>query len=145
MIADLDTQNIIPQRPVLSPFLLLDDHGSRFQLPFLHYINDPAHPWVVRIGVPYGTSYWQVGDSIEQNGCYKIYVGEAKKNLVEMKYDKRLNCTIEKHKIIKLVKTSWNKSFERTLTNRKTIAERMVSSKSKLVMCCVNQEIYDIW
>ena len=65
-----------------------------------------------------------MGDSTEQNVFYKIYLGEANKNLVEMKYDKCLNCAIEKHKIIKLVKTTWNKLFARTLTNRKTIAER---------------------
>ena len=73
-IADLDLHDVIPQRPGLSPFLLLDGHGSRFQLPFLQYINNPEHPWVVCIGVPYGTSFWQVGDSTEQNGCYKMHL-----------------------------------------------------------------------
>ena len=123
-IADLDVQNVIPRQNNVSPFLLLDGHGSRFQLLFLQYINEPSHPWVVCIGVPYRTSYWQVGDSTEQNGCYKMYLGEAKKRLVEMKYDKYLNFTIGKHEIIKSVKTAWDKSFARTVTNKNAIAER---------------------
>jgi hypothetical protein len=47
----------------LCPFVLLDGHQSRFDEVFLRYINDPAHKWVVAIGVPYGTHIWQVGDS----------------------------------------------------------------------------------
>ena len=38
------------------PFLLLDGHQSRFSIPFLEYITDPAHPWKVCIGVPYDTA-----------------------------------------------------------------------------------------
>jgi len=37
---------------------------------------------VVCIGVPYGTSYWQVGDSPEQNGCYKMALTSEKAALV---------------------------------------------------------------
>jgi hypothetical protein len=50
------------------PFFLLDGHGSRFHLPFIKYINTEETRHGVSIGVPYGTSYWQVGDSSEQNG-----------------------------------------------------------------------------
>ena len=39
------------------PFLLLDGHGSRFDLHFVRYINKPQIKWNVCIGVPYGTSY----------------------------------------------------------------------------------------
>jgi len=62
-----------------TPFLLLDGHGSRLELPFLQYVNDPAHKWIVCIGVPNGTSVWQVGDSNEQNGSYKMYCSQYKK------------------------------------------------------------------
>jgi hypothetical protein len=54
------------------PFLLLDGHGSRFQLPFMRYIEDNEHKWKVCIGVPNGTAHWQVGDSAEQNGSWKM-------------------------------------------------------------------------
>ena len=43
-------------------------HGSWFDLKFLEYINAPETEWCVCIGVPYGTSLWQVGDSSQQNG-----------------------------------------------------------------------------
>jgi len=56
------------------PFLLLDGHGRRFELPFLDYINefgDKGHKWKACIGVPYGTMSWQVGDSAKQNSSFK--------------------------------------------------------------------------
>ena len=56
------------------PFLLLNVHGSRFKLPFLEYINNVEHKWMVCIGVPYGTSIWQVGDSAKQNGSFKMAI-----------------------------------------------------------------------
>ena len=69
------------------PFFLVDGHGSRFKLPFLEYINDEAHKWVVCIGVPYGMSMWQVGESKEKNGQYKTHLVEKKENYdFEYKY-----------------------------------------------------------
>jgi hypothetical protein len=65
----MDDLQLFPRDdPNVKPFLLLDGHGSRLELPFLSYVNNEEHPWVVCIGVPCGTSYWQVGDSAEQNG-----------------------------------------------------------------------------
>lgn len=59
------------------PFLLLDGHGSRTRLPFLEYITNQDHPWMVCIGVPYGTHIWQVHDSSELNGTFKIKLSKA--------------------------------------------------------------------
>jgi hypothetical protein len=57
----MDRLELFPRTdPNVKPFLLLDSHGSRLELPFLKYVNTEAHQWVVCIGVPYGTSYWQV-------------------------------------------------------------------------------------
>jgi len=53
------------QESGLNPFLLLDGHGSHFKLDFLQYINTDGTKWECCIGLPYGTSYWQVGDSSE--------------------------------------------------------------------------------
>jgi len=58
---------------------LLDGHGSWPELPCLQYINNPDHEWVVRIGVPYGTSYWKVAFLSAQNGSYKMALLTAKK------------------------------------------------------------------
>ena len=76
---------MFPRVDGVHPFLLLDGHGSRLELPFLNYINSPEHKWVVCLGVPYGTSYWQVGNSAEQNGSYKMAITKAKRMLVNKK------------------------------------------------------------
>ena len=81
----MEELDLFPRTDGLKPFLLLDGHGSRLELPFLQYINSPNHEWVVCIGVPYGTSYWQVGDSSEQNGSYKMALTKCKKELVMKK------------------------------------------------------------
>ena len=57
------------------PLLLLDGHESHFKLEFLEYVNEvnsEGHKWTACIGVPYRMIYWQVGDSVEQNGSFKI-------------------------------------------------------------------------
>jgi hypothetical protein len=54
------------------PFFLLDRHGNRFDLKFLEYINTSETEWIVCLGLSYGTHNWQVGDSSQQNGAYKV-------------------------------------------------------------------------
>ena len=44
------------------PVLLVDGHGSHFDMEFLQYICDENHERTIVFGVPYGTSLWQVGD-----------------------------------------------------------------------------------
>lgn len=65
MLQTIDSLGVFDRSDGVPPFLLLDGHGSRFDLTFLEYINTPCTKWNVCIGVPYGTSYWQVGDSRE--------------------------------------------------------------------------------
>ncbi len=57
MLQYMDSLNLFDRSDGIPPFLLLDGHGSRFELPFLEYIMDKGHGWKVCIGVPYGTSY----------------------------------------------------------------------------------------
>ena len=106
------------------PFLLLDGHGSRLELPFLSYINDEAHPWAVCIGVPYGTALWQVGDSSEQNGSYMMALGEYKEKLIAEKDKLDMPLTISPHEIIPMVNYAWSHSFARCIKNKKAISER---------------------
>jgi len=108
----------------LNPFLILDGHGSRFELCFLEYINNPETKWHVNIGLPYGTSYWQVGDSSQQNGQFKMALTVLKQALVTMKNDLQYPFCIEKHEVIKLVKDAWHQSFSKVLTNKTAIAQR---------------------
>jgi hypothetical protein len=82
-LAYLDSLHIFDRSTGLSPFLILDGHGSCFEFEFLEYINKAEHKWNVNIGLPYGTSYWQVGDSTEQNGCFKMALSKRKEALAK--------------------------------------------------------------
>ena len=55
----------------MKPLLLLDGHVSQWELSFLQYVNKKKTEWAVCIGVPYGTSLWQVGDSSQKMGRIK--------------------------------------------------------------------------
>jgi hypothetical protein len=89
----MDELDLFPRDDEVKPFLLLDGHGSRLELPFLQYIYGVSHEWVVCIGVPYGTSYWQVADSSEQNGSYKMALSAAKKELVKKGHVSRMHAS----------------------------------------------------
>ena len=56
---------------------------SRFSTMFLEYITNQDHLWKVSIGVLYGTSLWQIGNSYQQNGRFKIALAAYKKHLVD--------------------------------------------------------------
>ena len=61
----------------------MDVHGSRIELNFLEYINNPETKGACCIGVPYGTSLWKIGDSKEKNGLYKIASARIKKETIK--------------------------------------------------------------
>ena len=125
MLAAIDQLNVFDRSATgLNPFLLLDGHGSRFELDFLQYINSVETKWECCIGLPYGTSYWQVGDSSEQNGCFKMALTRAKQELVTKKNDAGLEFSINKTDIVGLVQIAWKRSFARVKTNIKAVAHR---------------------
>jgi hypothetical protein len=78
MLKLIDSQNVYKQKDGLQPVLVLNGHHSRLKLPFLKYINNPDHLWTVCLGAPYGTHIWQVVDSSELNGFFKIALSKAK-------------------------------------------------------------------
>jgi hypothetical protein len=100
----------------INPFILLDGHGSRFEFSFVEYIHGDRE-WTVCIGVPYGISLWQVGDSKQQNGQYKDKSKEGKENVLTMKRKHGLRFTIIKEDKMWLVHYAWDKSFARVNTN----------------------------
>jgi hypothetical protein len=61
MLESMDQRNFFDRTHGKRPFLLLDGHQSCIKLP-------------------YGTHLWQVGDSSEQNGSFKMALYKAKKN-----------------------------------------------------------------
>ena len=99
----MDHLNLFPHTNRRTPLLLLDGHGSRFEIPFLEYINAPDHKWAVVIGVPYGTALWQVGNSPEQNGNFNMMSVKAKRKIVDDKERMMIKPTIEPWEIINIV------------------------------------------
>ena len=69
----------------ISPNLLLGGHGSHLHLPFLKYVNYPSHLWADVVGVPYGTSLWQAGDSNDKNDVYKMVLARFKIYIISFK------------------------------------------------------------
>jgi hypothetical protein len=124
MLKVMDRLNVFDRADNVPPFLILDGHGSRFDLLFLQYVNAPETKWNVCIGVPYGTSYWQVGDSVQQNGCFKMALTRYKRELLTKKENRRAEFAIEKDEIVDLVARAWEDSFARVETNKTAIAER---------------------
>ncbi len=100
------------------PFLLLDGHGSRFELPFLDYVKTPENKWTVCIGVPYGTNLWQVGGSSQQNGAYKMSLATEKQKLLEKKANLQLDTRVERYDVVGLVHRAWLASFGNVESNK---------------------------
>ena len=121
----MDSFDIFPRIPGGPlPFLLLDGHGSRLQLPFLRYTNNPYHPWIVCLGLPNGTSLYQVGDAAKQNGCWKMSITKFKRYLVLFKMRMGLPHTITKTDIFPLCNRAFANSFAQVTSNRHSIADR---------------------
>ena len=90
----IDHFQLLPRTLGVLPFAMLDGHGSRLELPFLEYINNKTTEWCVCLGVPYGTAYWQVGDSKEQNGSFNMVMIDAKRKLSDLKRQSSMNETM---------------------------------------------------
>jgi hypothetical protein len=73
---------------------------------------------------PFGTSYWQVGDSSKQNGCFKMALARAKQDVVTNQKDTGLEFAINKTDNSGLVSTAWAASFVRVEKKRKSISSR---------------------
>ena len=136
-VKTLGTLEIFDRSIGITPLLLLDGHGSRMELPFLQYSNYPLHLWISLIGIPYGTSLWQVGDSTEHNGAYKMTLARIKKISIEWKEKMMITrLTIEVAEIMILVDYAWDKSFAQVKINKASIAERgWFLLNCKLLLC----------
>lgn len=119
-LAHIDSFNVFDRDNGFDPFLVLDGHHSRFELPFLKYIHDEEHLWHTCIGVPYASQWWQLADSSEVNGNYKMGTMEAKRLVFTAKQGKQL----QKTDIIPIVNQAWKKSFARLECVKKAIVRR---------------------
>jgi len=107
------------------PFLLLDGHGSRFELPFLQYITSLDHPWMVCQGVPYGTRLWQVVDSSEQNGAFKVASAKIKSEILKQRLDMMMDVpSILPTDIIPIINFAWERSFAQVESSKRAISDR---------------------
>jgi hypothetical protein len=125
MLERMDSLNLFPRAadgPL--PFLLLDGHGSRFQLPFMRYIGDTEHKWKVCIGVPNGTAHWQVGDSAEQNGSWKMATPREKRKLCRFRISMGMPLNVRPSDIVPVCNVAWKSSFARVAPNKRAIAKR---------------------
>jgi hypothetical protein len=122
ILDELDVFPRVPGGPV--PVLIIDGHESRLDPTFLIYINDDNHIWKVCLGVPYATSYWQVGDSAEQNGTFKVLWYREKAKLVSFKRDHYMPLTINGWDIMPLLNKIFFYSYGRVLTNLNATSER---------------------
>ena len=85
ILATLDALNVYDCLTGKIPYVLLNGHVSRLGLPFLEYITNPIHQWCVVIRVPYGTTLWQAGDSVEQSVTHNSPSVKEKRTTIDEK------------------------------------------------------------
>jgi hypothetical protein len=120
-----DNLGLFPRSPDLpNPFVVLDGHGSRLQLPFLKYISEESHQWHAILGLPNGTSKWQVGDSKQQNGQMKRHLVLAKRKVMQEKRIMHESTKIDRTNIIPMINVATPSGFGNVVGNKTAIAER---------------------
>jgi hypothetical protein len=122
MLRYMDQCCLFDRRDGNKPFLLLDGHHSRLEVPFLEYVNGDGHEWTCCLGVPYGTHLWQVADSPYLNGNFKTALTNAKRRLFEIKA--AIGKNFEPTDIMPLVSSAWQESFGVCSNGIKAIATR---------------------
>ena len=120
MLRTMDEYEVFDRSNGTLPFLLLDGHQSRIQLPFLNYINNKQHKWIVCIGVPYATHIWQVHDASEMNGVFKNLLAKVKREYLNHCNTPNF-CSTD---VIPLVKTAFSQSFAMKERAIKAIRDR---------------------
>ena len=69
-----------------TPFGLSDGHGSRLQLSFMEYINyttpDGLRKSIQTLRTSNANDFWQVGDSMNQNGFWTMAMATEKDALI---------------------------------------------------------------
>ena len=88
-------------------------------IEFMKYIVSEETRWYVGIGVPNGTGVWQLGDSSEQNGSFKMRNLEYKQKILEQYLRLNEPVKLKKSDIIPIVNYSFPLLFARRDTNCK--------------------------
>ena len=121
---ELDNKHVPIRRNGVQPFVLVDAHQSRFALTVLNYINNPAHPWTVCIGVPYGTHLWQVADAEQINGVFTQEFSKEKALMLKQLTESFSDAKLTRIHIVPIFNLAWRRSFGNLERNKKAIRER---------------------
>jgi hypothetical protein len=124
VLATMDRLKLVVRVDGKYPVLVIDGHETRLNPKFLEYINGEGHMWFVLLGVPYATSYWQVGDSSEQNGCAKTLWYKEKDKLVKFKIRKGMPISIKPTDIMPLLNRVLPRAYGRKDKNLNACADR---------------------
>ena len=76
------------------------------------------------LGVPYAASYWQVGDSHEQNGTFKTNWYQAKRQVISWHNDRGHGYKMSNREILPLINKIWEHSYNCVNVNKKAVAKR---------------------
>jgi len=108
-----------------APIAMLDGHCSRTGLPFLEYVCDKETQWYILLGVPNQTQVWQLGDSAEQNGSFKMELYRWKLELLTKKRGTGgIPLSILKPEVAWGVRVACEVSFFRVQQNIRAMARR---------------------
>ena len=95
--------------------------------------------------MPNGTHKWQVGDSRQQNGRWKIEWYKEKDELVSYKREIGLGGTLEKSDIMPIINRIWDKSFANKEGNLKAMGWNPLNYKlltdREILVSCVDYQI----
>ena len=74
-------------------------------------MEDPITEWYVGLGGAYRITYWQVGDSKEQNSSFNMAMIDTKRKLLALKRKYCFNESIDKSGLICLINLALKKRF----------------------------------
>jgi hypothetical protein len=106
------------------PAMIFDGHRSRLEMDFVSYITDKSHEWKCILGVPYGTSVWQLHDDKWQNGTFKMALSKAKSNFYKRKVLHGLPVEVLHCKIVVVTCDAIDGSFMNIGNTQKALSHR---------------------
>ena len=124
ILSTLDRLDVFPRNNGVKPLLIVDGHESRLHHNFLEHVVNEEHRWHVCLGVPYATSYWQVGDSQEQNGTFKVNWYRAKRKYMSWKNDRGMGYKMSAKEILPLLNDIWCARYDNIENNLKATSKR---------------------
>lgn len=118
----LDRLNLYDRSTGVKPFLLLDGYEAKFGLPFLDYVKDMNHEWVVSCGLHHKTHLLNVANALEFNESFKEEFVNAEQRLLDSRtHTKQYFFPSD---IVPLVRHAWSRSFGQPNSCQKAITMR---------------------